>query len=105
MERPGLRFLEFYFFNLSTEKTSKHEFREINGDQANFGLLRCHNLSKDKLRNIIHWRHSTSRRHGAIVKFLSDVFRSTLSLWSNFCIIKMIDNWKYVFITLKSHLH
>ena len=47
---------------------------KINGDQAKSGLLTSHNLSKDKLRNIIYWRHSTSVIHDAIVKFLSDVF-------------------------------
>ena len=49
---------------------SKHEFSKISGGQAKCGLLTSHNLSKDKIRKRIYWRHAISMRHNAIVKFL-----------------------------------
>ena len=71
MQRLPLRFVEFYFSIWARQKILKHEFRGINGDQANSGLLMSHNLSKDKLWNRIYLLYSTPIRNDVIVKLLS----------------------------------
>ena len=58
MQTQCLRYVKFYFSILIPKKKkkrkSKREFSGINGDQAKSGFLTSHNLSKDKLRNIIY---------------------------------------------------
>ena len=59
MQTQCLRYVKFYFSILiqkkkKKKKKSKREFSGINGDQAKSGFLTSHNLSKDKLRNIIY---------------------------------------------------
>ena len=70
MKRLRLRFAEFCFSIWVRQKISKHEFIKINSGQAKSGLLMSHKLTIDKIRERIYWRHLTSIRNNATVKFL-----------------------------------